>query len=158
MAGRHLRYLPTRQWMWIVSDVMMPEMNGLELTAKVKSDIEYSHIPVILLTAKTTLEAKVEGFECGADVYIEKPFSIRQLRKQIENLLKLRQAFHKMMAELSGGNGASPISPVEYSVSQKDCELMAKVRAAVEGTAFGRELLCRYTGRVTQYEPFQFLS
>lgn len=116
----------------IVSDVMMPEMNGLELTAKVKSDIEYSHIPVILLTAKTTLEAKVEGFECGADVYIEKPFSIRQLRKQIENLLKLRQAFHKMMAELSGGNGASPISPVEYSVSQKDCELMAKVRAAVE--------------------------
>lgn len=116
----------------IVSDVMMPEMNGLELTAKVKSDIEYSHIPVILLTAKTTLEAKVEGFECGADVYIEKPFSIRQLRKQIENLLKLRQAFHKMMAELSGGNGAAPISPVEYSVSQKDCELMAKVRAAVE--------------------------
>lgn len=74
----------------------------------------------------------MEGFECGADVYIEKPFSIRQLRKQIENLLKLRQAFHKMMAELSGGNGAAPISPVEYSVSQKDCELMAKVRAAVE--------------------------
>ena len=116
----------------IVSDVMMPEMNGLELTAKVKTDIEYSHIPVILLTAKTTLEAKVEGFEYGADVYIEKPFSIRQLHKQIENLLKLRQSFHKMMTELSGNSGASPVSLVEYSVSQKDCELMAKVRAAVE--------------------------
>ena len=84
----------------VLMDIMMPEMNGLELTAKVKSDIEYSHIPVILLTAKTTLEAKVEGFECGADVYIEKPFSIRQLRKQIENLLKLRQAFHKMMVAM----------------------------------------------------------
>ena len=116
----------------IVSDVMMPEMNGLELTAKVKTDVEYSHIPVILLTAKTTLEAKVEGFEYGADVYIEKPFSIRQLHKQIENLLKLRQSFHKMMTELSGNSGTSPVSPVEYSVSQKDCELMAKVRAAVE--------------------------
>ena len=55
---------------------MMPEMNGLELCSKVKSEIDYSHIPVILLTAKTTLESKVEGLECGADVYIEKPFSI----------------------------------------------------------------------------------
>lgn len=57
----------------IVSDVMMPEMDGLELCSKVKSEISYSHIPVILLTAKTTLESKVEGFECGADVYVEKP-------------------------------------------------------------------------------------
>lgn len=65
-------------------------------------------------------------------MYIEKPFSIRQLHKQIENLLKLRQSFHKMMTELSGNSGASPVSLVEYSVSQKDCELMAKVRAAVE--------------------------
>ena len=65
-------------------------------------------------------------------MYIEKPFAIRQLHKQIENLLKLRQSFHKMMTELSGNSGASPGSLAEYSVSQKDCELMATVRAAVE--------------------------
>ena len=80
----------------------MPEMDGLELCSKVKSEISYSHIPVILLTAKTTLESKVEGLECGADVYVEKPFSVKQLHMQIENLLKLRQSFHKLMVSLAG--------------------------------------------------------
>lgn len=54
------------------------------------------------MTAKTTLESKVEGLECGADVYVEKPFSVKQLRMQIENLLKLRQSFHKLMVSLAG--------------------------------------------------------
>ena len=54
----------------VVSDVMMPVMDGIELCAKVKGDINYSHIPLILLTAKTTIEAKVEGMKSGADVYL----------------------------------------------------------------------------------------
>lgn len=113
----------------IVSDVMMPEMDGMELTERVKSDIDYSHIPVILLTAKTTLEAKVEGFDCGADAFVEKPFSIRQLHKQIENLLKLRQAFHKMMTTLSGT--APGTLATEFTLSQRDCDFIAKVQAAI---------------------------
>ena len=59
----------------IVSDVMMPVMDGLELCQRVKDNIEYSHIPVILLTAKTLPESKTEGFCHGADAYVEKPFT-----------------------------------------------------------------------------------
>lgn len=109
----------------VVSDIMMPEMNGLELCAKIKSDIDYSHIPVILLTAKTTLESKVEGMECGADVYVEKPFSIKQLRMQIENILKLRVAFHKLMISFSD-TSFSTIS--EFALSKKDNEFIKKVQ------------------------------
>ena len=83
----------------IVSDVMMPEMDGFEFTQKVKSNIEFSHIPVILLTAKVTEQSKVQGYELGADAYIEKPFSIEVLLARIENLLQgrknLRETFNK---------------------------------------------------------------
>lgn len=113
----------------IVSDVMMPEMDGLELCCKVKSNIDYSHIPVVLLTAKTTLESKVEGLECGADVYVEKPFSVKQLRMQIENLLKLRQSFHKLMVSLAGESVA--VSTTEFAMSQKDCEFIAKIQGVI---------------------------
>ena len=81
----------------VVSDVMMPLMNGLELCAKIKNNIENSHIPVILLTAKVLPEAKVEGFSYGADAYVEKPFTILQLHMQIRNLLKLRTTFQQHM-------------------------------------------------------------
>jgi len=74
----------------IISDVMMPVMDGFELCRKVKSTLEYSHIPVILLTAKNTIQSKVEGLELGADAYIEKPFSKEHLLAQIHSLLTNR--------------------------------------------------------------------
>ena len=81
----------------VISDIMMPEMDGLELCDYLKERIDYSHIPFILLTAKTTLQAKIEGMKTGADAYIEKPFSVEYLKACISNLLnnreKLRQAF-----------------------------------------------------------------
>lgn len=113
----------------IVSDIMMPVMDGLELTQKVKSNIDYSHIPIILLTAKTTIESKIEGLECGADAYIEKPFSGRQLQIQIENLIKLRQDFHKMMTNLFG-NKAEKIAS-EQILSQKDREFIARIQEVI---------------------------
>ncbi len=81
----------------IVSDVMMPQMDGFELCEKVKENQEFSHIPVILLTAKTNIQNKIEGLELGADAYIEKPFSMEYLQARIDNLFdnrrKLRESF-----------------------------------------------------------------
>ena len=75
----------------IISDIMMPEMDGFELCEMIKSNLHYSHIPVILLTAKSTLTAKIEGLELGADCYIEKPFSPDFLLAQVESLLENRK-------------------------------------------------------------------
>ena len=75
----------------VISDIMMPEMDGLELCEHLKSNLDYSHIPIILLTAKTTLESKIEGLEQGADAYIEKPFSVEYLRVNVANLLSNRE-------------------------------------------------------------------
>lgn len=81
----------------VVSDVMMPVMDGFELCKTIKASFEYSHIPVILLTAKNTLQSKIEGLELGADAYIEKPFSPEHLQVQIASLLlnrnKVREYF-----------------------------------------------------------------
>ena len=75
----------------IISDIMMPNMSGLELSNKLKTDIRTSHIPLVLLTALNDFESKKSGFDKGADVYISKPFSPELLELQIHNLLKTRQ-------------------------------------------------------------------
>lgn len=75
----------------IVSDVMMPVMDGFALCRAVKSDVQVSHIPVMLLTAKTALPSKVEGLGYGADVYIEKPFSVDHVLAQADSLLANRK-------------------------------------------------------------------
>jgi ligand-binding sensor domain-containing protein/signal transduction histidine kinase/DNA-binding response OmpR family regulator len=75
----------------VISDIMMPQMDGMELCDRLKSDINYSHIPVILLTAKATMQSKIEGLRLGADAYIEKPFSMELLKANITNLIHSRE-------------------------------------------------------------------
>ncbi|WP_256009615.1 hybrid sensor histidine kinase/response regulator transcription factor [Desertivirga xinjiangensis] len=75
----------------IITDVMMPEMDGLELCRRIKSDESTSHIPVFMLTAKNTAENQVSGLQTGADIYISKPFSPRVLLLQVENFFKARE-------------------------------------------------------------------
>ncbi len=79
----------------IVSDIMMPEMDGMELCRRVKTDPRYSHISFILLTAKTSLESKITGMNSGADMYIEKPYSKSYLMAVITNQIKSRQALRE---------------------------------------------------------------
>lgn len=75
----------------IISDIMMPDVDGLDLTRSIKSEMELSHIPIILLTARTDNECKIDALGMGADDYITKPFSISYLEARIDNLLKTRE-------------------------------------------------------------------
>jgi signal transduction histidine kinase/DNA-binding response OmpR family regulator len=75
----------------IISDVMMPEMDGISLCKKIKTNESTCHIPVILLTAKTNIEQRVEGLQIGADSYIPKPFNVDHLRVRVQKLIELRE-------------------------------------------------------------------
>ena len=80
----------------VISDIMMPEMDGLTLCRKIKQNVNLNHIPVILLTAKTREEDNLEGLNTGADAYIMKPFNIEILQKTVENLINTRQQLRKV--------------------------------------------------------------
>lgn len=82
----------------IISDVMMSEMSGMELACKLKNDEEICHIPMILLTAKSSLNDQIEGLNTGADAYITKPFSVHHLLAQIHNLLENRAKLHAIFS------------------------------------------------------------
>ena len=86
-----LKYLPD----FIISDIMMPVMDGLEFCKKVKNNFSTSHIPVLLLTAKTSTDVRIEGYKVGADGYIAKPFDAELLVARINNMLESKNRLHK---------------------------------------------------------------
>lgn len=96
----------------VISDIMMPVMDGIELCRRMKTDIQYSHIPIILLTARNTLNSKIEGLEVGADAYIEKPFSFEHLQAQINNLAANRRIIREYFAK-------SPLAHIKGMASSK---------------------------------------
>jgi signal transduction histidine kinase/DNA-binding response OmpR family regulator/ligand-binding sensor domain-containing protein len=110
----------------IVSDIMMPETDGLELCRVLKEDISTSHIPVILLTAKASEESVVEGLETGADDYVTKPFSSNILKARIKNLIDLRKQLHQSF------NREMTRQPVEISMSTIDKEFVKKLKTVIE--------------------------
>ena len=104
----------------VVSDVMMPQMNGLELCSRLKQSTATSHIPVILLTAQTLDEQRIAGYEHGADAYITKPFSAPLLLARIHNLLQSRKQLKQVFA------GADELAKEEISTPDK--EFVSKIR------------------------------
>ena len=116
-----LNILSSEYFGLIISDVMMPEMDGYELCKKIKEDIAYAHIPVILLTAKNSIESKIQGLEFGADAYIEKPFSPAFLRAQIASLLKNRIKVKEFFIK-------NPMSQIQHiGQNQPDQDFLRKI-------------------------------
>lgn len=110
----------------IISDVMMPVMDGFELCNAVKNDINFSHIPFIILTAQHNLQSHLQGLNNGADAYMEKPFSIELLIAQVQNLLKSRETLNKAYVE-------KPLTPAAtLSVSAVDDIFLDKFTAYLE--------------------------
>ena len=89
----------------VITDIMMPIMSGTELCSKIKTNIDLCHIPVVMLTAKATPEAKLEGLQLGADIYMSKPFSMEELDVRIGNILNTRRLLKKRLKELAKFEG-----------------------------------------------------
>ncbi|MBN1951009.1 MAG: response regulator [Bacteroidales bacterium] len=142
----------------VVSDVMMPEMDGFELCRTLKSDPNTSHIPVILLTARMSEQKKMEGFETGADDYVTKPFSFELLASRISNLItqrnRMKDSFQKHFK----------IEPGEINITSLDEKLMNKALKLVEenmsNSEFTVERLSRELGmsRVHLYKKLTTLT
>ncbi len=142
----------------IVSDVMMPEMDGYELCGLLKKEVKTSHIPIILLTAKASDQSVIDGLETGADDYITKPFNTRILLTRIKNLIELRlhlqQKIQKQML----------LQPAEIVVSSVDQEFITELQQAIEAhlsdSEFHVEALSKklYMNRVTLYRKITALT
>lgn len=114
----------------VVSDVMMPEMDGIELCNRLKNDLSTSHIPVILLTAKSDEQSTVLGFQSGAEAYVAKPFDPQILELRVKNILRARKKFIKSIIEAS--------DPIEETTEEMptfnkfDKDFLARINALIE--------------------------
>ncbi|WP_448698329.1 two-component regulator propeller domain-containing protein [Mucilaginibacter sp. AW1-3] len=142
----------------IISDVMMPNMNGIELCNKVKSDIRTSHIPIILLSARTPLIFKIEGLETGADDYITKPFSVNVLEARVSNLVQSRKKLRdRYRQEIT-------LQPKNVAITSPDEKFLTKVMKFIEDNIAEPNLTVEELGkeigmsRVTLYRKIKALT
>lgn len=104
----------------MVSDISMPGEDGLQLCAHIRADVEISHLPIIILSARTSVDSKIQAMEAGADLYVEKPFDLDYLRSCIRNILERRTL---MRSALNSGIGQADVSI--FGLPKKDEELLA---------------------------------
>jgi two-component system cell cycle response regulator len=157
-ANEALQVLKEKAVQLVISDVMMPDMDGFALCKAIKTDFQYSHIPVILLTAKNSLQSKVQGLELGADAYIEKPFSKEHLQAQIASLLVNRNMVREYFAK-------SPLVHINSMAHTKADELFLAtlhetISIHMEDHQLDVEHLARFMNmsRVTLYRKIKAIS
>jgi DNA-binding response OmpR family regulator len=110
----------------ILSDMMMPEMDGFELCTKIRSEETTSHIPFVLLTARASVQDRLEGFELGADEYLTKPFNVNELLVRINNLLEQRRNLRERFSK------EIKVQPKDITVTSSDERFLQKVLTKME--------------------------
>ena len=142
----------------IISDVMMPEMDGIELTKHIKTNIITSHIPILLLTVKSETEHRIEGFETGADAYIPKPFEFDELRIRVQKLIESRELLRERFSK------EVEIDPKSVTVNRLDESFLEKCIALIEENIsknnFNVDQLCHELGmsRSQAYKKVKSIS
>jgi signal transduction histidine kinase/ligand-binding sensor domain-containing protein/CheY-like chemotaxis protein len=151
----------------IISDIMMPEMDGLELCSRMKNNLLTSHIPIILLTARTSVENLIEGLETGADDYIPKPFDIKILIARTKNLIESRRKLKKhFSSELAPDPSQIATSNADEQFLQKALEIVEKnfndptfgVEEFVEKMCISRSLLHKKLSALTEQSAGDFIT
>ena len=143
----------------IVSDVMMPVMDGIALLERLKSDIRTSHIPVVMLTAKADITSRLTGLEKGADEYLAKPFHEKELRIRLRNLIDMRERMQQHFASLTPD--AAHLQEKSLKIEN---EFIRKIRAFMEENIAAEEFeiqqLCRQMAmsRAQLYRKFKALT
>lgn len=142
----------------IITDVMMPEMDGNEFCRNLKNDERSSHIPVIMLTAKIAVEQQVEGLESGADLYLTKPFSIQVLQSYITNLLRSKEILRQLYSQKIF------LEPLNVEIGTVDKKFMERLMSIVErnlsNADFDIPALSKEVGmsKAVLYKKFQALA
>lgn len=142
----------------IISDIMMPKVDGIELCRRIKTNVQTSHIPVILLTARTADDIKINSYEVGADSYMSKPFNFDMLMVRIEKLIeqqeKRKQEFRK---NIEVNPSAITITSVDEQLIQKSLEYLEK---NMDNPEYGVEELSRDLGmaRMSLYRKLQSIT
>ncbi len=152
----------------IVTDLMMPVMDGIELVNRVRNDFNTSHIPIIMLTARTAPEKRIEAMKYGADDYITKPFSIELLQVRIDSLLRQRrnlfERYSTQAVPVSPVSKVIDLSPTEIVVTDRDEEFMCGAMKWIEDNIENPELTIDQLathlgmGRTTMYNKLKALT
>ncbi|WP_020526917.1 two-component regulator propeller domain-containing protein [Flexithrix dorotheae] len=142
----------------IISDIMMPEMDGIEFCSQVKTDKRTCHIPLILLTARSSQQHKLEGLENGADDYVVKPFNIQELKARVKNQITSRQALQQKFNQNHAFAQKQPgLNPIDQKLLD---DLIKIVNKNLTNAQFGVEVLCKEVGisRPQLYRKLQALT